>query len=325
VWRCLGPDRRLLISRLWSSNEAESYEDYAHVIVGTLAKLSICIGKPGYEWLRRAGVIVVDEAHSAVATSYTQFLEWCGLGRAHQRDEAVLIGLTATPFRGISEGETLRLVKRFDNRRLDEGMLGDDPYRRLQGMGIIAHVEHEVLEGARLELEEAEIRQVESFGQLPKSVGERLGLDRERNRRLVESIRRRAEDTTVLVFAGSVAHAQVLAAMLQYEDVPAAAVSGETDATVRRYYIERFRKGDLRVLTNFAVLTEGFDAPAVGAVYVARPTFSPNLYQQMIGRGLRGPLNGGKESCIIANVQDNLDMYGERLAFNDFEYLWQRG
>jgi superfamily II DNA or RNA helicase len=325
VWRCLGPDRRLLISRLWSSNEAESYDDYAHVIVGTLAKLSICIGKPGYEWLRRAGVVVVDEAHSAVATSYTQFLDWCGLGRAHQRDETVLIGLTATPFRGISEQETLRLVKRFDNRRLDEGMLGDDPYRRLQKMGIIAHVEHEVLEGARLELEEAEIRQVESFGQLPKSVGERLGLNRERNRRLVESIRRRAEDTTVLVFAGSVAHAQVLAAMLQYEDVPAAAVSGETDATVRRYYIERFRNGDLRVLTNFAVLTEGFDAPAVGAVYVARPTFSPNLYQQMIGRGLRGPLNGGKESCIIANVQDNLDMYGERLAFNDFEYLWQRG
>lgn len=129
----------------------------------------------------------------------------------------------------------------------------------------------------------------------------------------------------MLVFAGSVAHAQVLAAMLQYENVPAAAVSGNTDATVRRYYVEEFREGRLRVLTNYAVLTEGFDAPAVGAVYVARPTFSPNLYQQMIGRGLRGRKNGGKDSCIIANVQDNLDMYGDKLAFNEFEYLWQRG
>lgn len=325
VWRCLGPDRQLLISRLWSNNEAKTYEGYSHVVVGTLAKLSLCIEKPDYEWLRQAGVIVVDEAHGAIASSYTKFLDWCGLGRAHRRDEAVLLGLTATPFRGVSEEETERLVKRFDNSRLDDGILGEDPYKRLQAMGIIAHVEHEVLEGAKVELDENEQRQVERFRELPKSVGQRLGLDRDRNRTLVESIRRRAEDTTVLVFAGSVAHAQVLAAMLQYEDVPAAAVSGETDATVRRYYVKQFREGTLRVLTNFAVLTEGFDAPAVGAVYVARPTFSPNLYQQMIGRGLRGPKNGGKESCIIANVRDNLDMYGERLAFNHFDYLWRRG
>ena len=325
VWRCLGPDRQLLISRLWSNNESESYEGYSHVIVGTLAKLSLCIEKPAYEWLRQAGVIVVDEAHGAIASSYTAFLDWCGLGRVHRRDEAVLLGLTATPFRGVSEEETERLVKRFDNNRLDDGILGGDSYKRLQAMGIIAHVEHEVLEGAKIELDENEQRQVERFRELPKSVGQRLGLDRDRNRTLVESIRRRAKDTTVLVFAGSVAHAQVLAAMLQYEDVPAAAVSGETDATVRRYYVEQFREGTLRVLTNFAVFTEGFDAPAVGAVYVARPTFSPNLYQQMIGRGLRGPKNGGKESCIIANVRDNLDMYGERLAFNHFDYLWRRG
>ena len=81
VWRCIGPDRRLLISRLWSNNEAESYEGHMQVIVGTIDKLSICIGKPQYEWLHRAGVIVVDEAHGAIASSYTKFLDWCGLGK----------------------------------------------------------------------------------------------------------------------------------------------------------------------------------------------------------------------------------------------------
>jgi hypothetical protein len=42
----------------------------------------------------------------------------------------------------------------------------------------------------------------------------------------------------------------------------------------------------------------------------------------MIGRGLRGPKNGGKPECLIVNVEDNVQQYGEKLAFRDFEYLW---
>ena len=52
--------------------------------------------------------------------------------------------------------------------------------------------------------------------------------------------------------------------------------------------MQQFRQGEIRVITNYNVLSQGFDAPKVGAVYVARPTFSLNRYQQMIGRGLRG-------------------------------------
>ena len=76
------------------------------------------------------------------------------------------------------------------------------------------------------------------------------------------------------------------------------------------------------MLSNYGVFAEGFDAPAVRAVYVARPTYSPTRYQQMIGRGLRGPLNGGKEVCLIANVADNVRQFGEDFAFTQFEYLW---
>jgi len=64
--------------------------------------------------------------------------------------------------------------------------------------------------------------------------------------------------------------------------------------------------------------------PTVRAVYVTRPTFSPNVYQQMIGRGLRGPLNGGKERCLIVNVDDNWDRFGDQLAFREFEPLWDK-
>ncbi len=76
------------------------------------------------------------------------------------------------------------------------------------------------------------------------------------------------------------------------------------------------------MLTNYGVLTQGFDAPATRAVVVARPTYSPNIYQQMIGRGLRGPRNNGTPTCLILNVRDNITNYGEELAFDKFEYLW---
>lgn len=78
------------------------------------------------------------------------------------------------------------------------------------------------------------------------------------------------------------------------------------------------------MLCNYNVLTTGFDAPATRAVIVARPTFSPSLYQQMIGRGLRGPKNGGKDMCLLVTVRDNFVNYGEELAFHHFEYLWKR-
>ncbi len=78
------------------------------------------------------------------------------------------------------------------------------------------------------------------------------------------------------------------------------------------------------MLTNYNVLSQGFDAPKVGAVYVTRPTFSPNRYQQMIGRGLRGPLNGGSEEVLIVNVRDNIDAFGTQLAFHHFDGLWRR-
>jgi hypothetical protein len=42
----------------------------------------------------------------------------------------------------------------------------------------------------------------------------------------------------------------------------------------------------------------------------------------MIGRGLRGPLNGGKKECLIVNVEDNFAQYGTQLAFRDFDHLW---
>jgi superfamily II DNA or RNA helicase len=158
---------------------------------------------------------------------------------------------------------------------------------------------------------------------LPDRFLERIGNDVERNRLILDSMLSRPGDWPILLFAASTEHAQIMASLLTLEGATAAAIDYRTDQAVRRRNVDRFRHGDIRVLTNYNVLTQGFDAPAVRAIYVARPTFSPNNYQQMIGRGLRGPLNGGKPTCLIVNVHDNWTMYGDALAFYDFEYLWK--
>ena len=76
------------------------------------------------------------------------------------------------------------------------------------------------------------------------------------------------------------------------------------------------------MLVNYGVFREGFDAPRTRVIVVARPVYSPNLYFQMIGRGLRGPKNGGTDRCLIVNVQDNIDNFERKLAFSDLDWLW---
>lgn len=329
VWRAIGPAIAMRLSRLWGNNDVTEEPGAFQLIVATIDKLDEIQRRSDdrYRWLREPSVVVIDEAHGSIAASYTRVLDW--LGRATRgRDKNVrkpLIGLTATPFRGTSQVETERLVGRYDGNRLDRGaFLKEDPYEELQAMGVLAQVRHKLLDGTDVTLTESDISQIEKMRALPPAVSERLGSDLERTLRVVDSIVELPDDWTVLAFAPSVENSRVLAALLEHQGVPAVSISADTDAAARRHYIEEFKAGRVRVLTNFNVLTQGFDAPQVQAVYVARPTFSPNVYQQMIGRGLRGPLNGGSEEVLIVNVQDNFQKYGDLLAFNEFDYLWTR-
>jgi superfamily II DNA or RNA helicase len=305
----------------------------AQVVVATVDKLRNRVDSSAYEWLAQASCVVIDEAHGATTPEYTAVLTWLGISQTGRstRTRVPLIGLTATPFRGTSKEETERLVSRFGGRRLDRVFGSPDDheatYRELQEMGVLSHVEGEELEtGTTIDLahdlspdEKTAFRQLG----LPSRFLEKIANDVERNSLLLRSLMSRPSDWPILVFAASTEHAHTMASLLALEGIAAAAIDYRTDPSVRRRRVERFRRGDLQVLTNYNVLTQGFDAPAVRAIYVARPTFSPNNYQQMIGRGLRGPANGGKPMCLIVNVRDNWTMYGDQLAFYEFEYLWK--
>jgi len=323
VWSKVGAERPLTISRLWSSNEVGNVVDHPHLVVATDAKLERCLGTDQYAWLRQAALVIVDEAHFAISKRYTQILGELGLTQYETGRH--LLGLTATPFRNRNEDETHRLVTRFGNRRLDDGVFpSGDPYRDLQEWGMLAQVEHRTLEGGRIELTQDEKTYADRMAMLSRAAEQRLADDHERSRRIVDSVAELPDDWPTLLFATSVDNAKYLAAMLNDRGVPSASVDSTTSAQDRRTRIENFRSGRTRVLTNYGVLTQGFDAPATRAVVVARPVYSTNVYQQMIGRGLRGPKNGGKESCLILNVSDNIANFDTQLAFTQFEHLWSR-
>jgi superfamily II DNA or RNA helicase len=320
VWSKVGAETPLVISRLWGSNEAGSVEGRPHLVVATDAKLRSCLDTDEYAWLRVPALVIVDEAHVAIAPQYTAILSSLGITAA--RTERHLLGLTATPFRNTNEEETQRLVRRFGGRRLDEGVLGPDPYAELQRLDMLARVEHRELTGGTLELTANEVVQAQQLSVLSKAAEQRLAEDHDRNNRIIAEIADMDPDWPVLVFATSVAHAKFLAAKLNDLRISAASVDSATSDQDRHKRVTDFRRKRLRVLTNYGVLSQGFDAPATRAVVVARPTYSPNVYQQMIGRGLRGPNNGGKETCLILNVRDNITNYGKALAFTQFEHLW---
>ncbi|MES0837075.1 DEAD/DEAH box helicase [Nocardiopsis tropica] len=325
VWSKVGPDSPLTISRLRESNEAAPVSENPHLVVATDAKLEKCLHTAEYAWLRDAALVLIDEAHTSITPRYTELLKLLGI--THRSSERPLIGLTATPFRGFNEEETQRLVQRYGGIRLDEGIFDGDPYTELQNLGVLAHVEHRELTGVTIELSETELEDLEKSSflrRLPISAEKRIADDHSRNTMLIEEIRDLPDDEPVLLFATSVNHAKLLAARLNKHGIRAEAVDSTTPLSERRRIIEDYRNRKIRVLTNYGVLAQGFDAPATKTVIVARPTYSPNVYQQMIGRGLRGKLNGGKEICRILDVHDNVTNYDKKLAFTEFEHLWGR-
>ncbi|MBP7748458.1 MAG: DEAD/DEAH box helicase family protein, partial [Phycisphaerae bacterium] len=113
----------------------------------------------------------------------------------------------------------------------------------------------------------------------------------------------------VLIFAAGVAHAQHVARVLHdRHGVECGFVCGDTLPFERDETLRRFRGGDLKYLVNVNVLTTGFDAPNIDCVALLRPTLSPGLYYQMVGRGFR--LHPGKTDCVVLDFGGNVLRHG---------------
>ena len=335
AWGAIGPEaQELRISRMWGGQKRPVPFEGTHVVVATRQTLAArgTRGSEAADPLNDVGLLVVDEAHGSIAPTYTQILTDLGLTFRRRDGEISLLGLTATPYRGFDTIETARLVARYGQNRLDAGAFESDDANRviqdLQRKTVLAEADHQIIPGGNIELTSDEKSQMEEHGisWLPESAQRRLGDDRERTLSIVKAYKRYVHDQDpdwpTLIFATSVAHAETVAALLQLDGIPSRAVSGQTEIAARRSAVEQFRSGEIKVLVNYGVFREGFDAPLTRAIIVARPVYSPNLYFQMIGRGLRGVLNGGSERCLVLDVKDNIVGYGEQLAFTELDWLW---
>lgn len=340
VWSSIGPhEQQLRISRMWEGQRTPLPKIELHVVVATIQTLQNRLSNQngGYDFLKDFRLVVFDEAHRSIAPTFTSVMDEIGLTRRQETAEPFLVGLTATPYRGHNEEETRWLANRYGGNRLDVGAFdSDDPQdvvRELQSKDVLARADHETIEGESFSLDDffhhsnlqQEMEEWRKRPWLPQKVEDHIAQSAVRTRRIIEAYEQYIDpDWPTLIFATSVEHAQTVAALLNRKGIPSRAVSAETKSTIRRNVVREFRRGSIKALVNYGVFREGFDAPKTRSIIVARPVYSPNLYFQMIGRGLRGAKNGGTERCLILNVHDNIEQFDRSLAYSELDWLWDK-
>ena len=297
--------------------------------------------------IRDTRLLVYDEAHKASATETRSTIEKI-MTRVGGLEDRALMGLSATPGRTTAQSfDNSLLVSMFGNKiiSIDTKLMNavnlsaqeaantkaeDDVIKYFQKRGVLSKIVKEELTYSENFSDEEinKIRVVASshgYDDFSKTALETIGKNKSRNLRIMQKLRElNMQGKPTIVFACSVKHAQLLSAMLTLEDIPNAVVYGDMPAYERSSAIERFKDTDnkMNILINYEVLTTGFDATNIECVFIARPTQSVVLYSQMIGRGLRGPQMGGKETCLLIDVKDNLRQYNENMAFSHFNNYW---
>jgi superfamily II DNA or RNA helicase len=259
----------------------------AQVVIGSVATL----GRKRSARLARLDpssiyLVVVDEAHHAVAPTYRRVFDHFGL--LEEGTPRMLVGFTATPYRGDKQ----RLGEVFEDIAYSRGlreMVANGHLCPIRGWRVSTDVS---LDGVRIRRGDF----VES--QLAAAVDVA-----ERNAAIIRAHADFAPSRRVLVFCVNVAHSKSIASAFRDAGVAAAAVWGEMPKDDRRETLRAFGAGELQLLTNCNLLTEGFDQPRVDCVVMARPTQSKLLYAQMVGRGTR--LHPDKEDLVVIDICDN--------------------
>lgn len=315
VWREFSDERSLSINRFFGTHRPQAPELELSVVVATDAMLYEHIDDDSYDWIYAPVAVIVDEAHRAADNkTYRRIFQRLKVDLGNR--ERPLIGLSATPYRGRNAEVTSLLAKRFGNSLVQT--LGHDPIKELQEREVLARIDHQILPGTRLIIGDSE----KVSNNLSQHTLNQVGEDQERTTGIVNHIMALPEDWKVLVFMPSVLSAQVLATILKSKGVQAASVSGRSSRGERSKVISDFKHGSLQVLVNCELLTQGFDAPQIRALYVARPTLSESQYVQMVGRGLRGPKNRGSERCLVVNLADTIENVDVDLAYRGFTQYW---
>lgn len=248
------------------------------VVVGSVQTLA---RERRRDQLHNVGMIVVDEAHHALAPSYRNILTHYGAFSDHGTPTS---GWTATLARGDGKGlgdvwETVA-YERDIIWMIEHGYLVDVKGRAVTvdglDLGTVARSRGDYQEG--------------DLGDALLSVGA--------GEVIARAYREHAADRQGVLFAPTVASAFAMAEDLNAAGIKTETIIGMTDLDERADIYDRFRAGDTQVLANCMVLTEGWDMPQVSCAIVARPTNSASLYVQMVGRVLR-PWPGKQDALVL--------------------------
>jgi superfamily II DNA or RNA helicase len=235
----------------------------------------------------RFGLVVVDEAHHVMAPTYRAIVDYLGLMADEPPGKALLLGVTATPMRHDKQG-LARVFQEVVFERSIREMVQSGHLANLKGVRVTTSVDLSGVKSADGDFVEQDLAAV-------------INTDN-RNQLIVQAYQEKAAGRKALAFTASVAHAKDLADAFMVAGIPAAAVYGEMPEADRREVLQAFRRGEIQVVTNKNVLTEGYDEPSVTCLLMARPTQSSGLYLQMLGRGTR--LFFGKQDCLVLDVAD---------------------
>lgn len=241
---------------------------------------------------KRATHIIVDEAH---------LIPPDGEGMYHTFIDAIdapVIGLTATPFR-LGSG----YLHKGKNKLFDKLVYDVDIVKLIQQ----GHLSPLLTKGSKHEMSTEGIKKIgNEFSS--KQLEEKFDKF-EKTRDIVgELVKYKEERKSWLLFAIGIEHAEHIAEQLRALGVKAEAVHSKISAENRAYRVRLFKEGRLQCLVSVATLTTGFNHPAVDLIGLVRPTNSPVLHVQMIGRGLRTA--EGKEDCLVLDFAGNIMRLG---------------
>lgn len=316
------------INRMWGDNSKKipdwSGESKVFTVASLQAAWRLCDSQGDYfsDLFSYTTLIIIDEAHIAVAPTYRLVLD-----QISWSSNCRILGLTATPGR-IDNDEAIALSRMFNQSIV---MLQDPNSDRANA---IAYLRQEKIMSAvsYTPLQNDSIVNITAKEQsaldLGKDFSDRilgtLGSDAVRSVLLIDQvIDRLKQNKKIILFAPSVESSFLISAVLTFLGYKSTHVSGKTALKTRDMLIGQFMDGEYQILCNFGVLSTGFDAPKIDTVVIARPTKSPVLYSQMIGRGMRGPAVGGTENCEIVEVIDNYLGQGDQdFLYKQFQEYW---
>jgi superfamily II DNA or RNA helicase len=284
------------------------------VVIGTLQTVAIAIRDglaPMQQFIEAAGkklFVVFDEAHHAPAPSYRKLL--LGL----QEKGAPVLGLTATP---VHSDETKQgwLKKLFPS-----GIIAQARANELMVAGVLARPHAVPIRTDFKPTFDAREYQkwLGSFRDIPDDVVKELAESKERNGTIAQTyVDNREKFGKTIIFADRWFQCEAIAQALAKHGVRAGSVYSHVDAHVpfaerkkrdsdeNAKVLDQFRKGELDVLINVRMLTEGTDIPDAKTVFVTRQTTSRILLTQMVGRALRGPKFGGTADAYIVSFEDD--------------------